>query len=432
VDLLFTFVGHDERIKMELQMQNRRVVVTGIGAITPLGLNVEDSFAKLIRGVSGVAATTHFDVSTFDSKISAEVKGFNPENYFPAKEIKRMDRYIQFALVASAAALKDSGLVLTDELKAKTGVFIGTSVGGIPQLEREIINCHEKGPKSVSTFFVPMVITNMAAGNVSVAYGLKGPSYSISSACASGLHSIGEAANYIRAGMAEVMFAGATDAAISPVSVAGFSALRALSTRNDDPQAASRPFDRGRDGFVLGEGAGVLILESLDSALLRGAKIYGEITGFGLSSDGSHIVSPSKTGEGAYTAMNMALTTAGLAPIDIPYISVHGTSTPAGDPLECLAVQRSFGDHAKNLCVSSMKSMIGHTVGASGAIESAFSLLAIRDSIVPPTINLNDQDPECNLDCVANVARSMELKHVMKNSFGFGGTNASVIFSKFE
>ena len=407
----------------------RRVVVTGMGALSPLGLDMHETFRNLIAGKSGVALTTLFDTANFDVKIAAELKGYKPENYFDIKEAKRIGRFIQFALIATQQALLDSGLSLTNEERARTGVFIGTAVGGIPEMSENVLACADH-PSKVDTFLVPMTITNMASGTVSVKFGFKGPNFCLSSACASGLHSIGEAANYIRSGVCDIMIAGGTEATITPACVAGFSAIRAMSKRNSDPEAASRPFDAGRDGFVIGEGAGVLVLEEYERAMARGARIYAEITGYGLSSDGTHITAPSKTGEGARAAMEMALRMAKLAPADIRYINAHGTSTPVGDAIESVAISLLFKEDVEGLWVNSTKSMIGHTLGASGAIEAIVSILSMSKGVVHPTINLQTPGAGCTLDYVANTARFRELKHVMKNSFGFGGTNASIIFSK--
>lgn len=409
---------------------NRRVVVTGIAAITPLGLNANDSWNSALKGISGISRITHFDSDGYDVKIAGEVKNFNADDYIAKKEQKKMERFIQFALGCASMALKDSGLELTESLKKRTGSIIGVGMGGLPLIERQHELLSQRGPQRITPFFIPAVITNMAAGHVSIQYGLQGPNYSVTSACASGSHSIGEAANYIRQGLCDVMLAGGSEATVCPLAISGFAAMKALSTRNDLPEQASRPWDKDRDGFVLSEGAGLLVLEDYEHAARRGARIYGEISGYGLSSDAHHMTNPSPGGAGAAQAMAATLNDASLNPEDLQYINAHGTSTPVGDEIETSAIKSVFGDHAKSLWVSSTKSMTGHTLGAAGAIESVFTLLALHHNIAPPTINLDCPSDECDLDYVPDQARDGQFKHVMNNSFGFGGTNACLVFSK--
>ncbi|MCB0350892.1 MAG: beta-ketoacyl-ACP synthase II [Bdellovibrionales bacterium] len=409
----------------------RRVVITGLGAVTPLGLTAHESFENALKGQSGIAPITQFDASTYDVHFAGEVKNFNADLYVPKKEQKKMGRFLQFSMAAASQALQDSGLELTEEIKNRTGVFIGCGIGGLPEIEDTHSTLTSRGPGRISPFFIPSVIINMASGNVSIQYGLRGPNFSMVSACATGCHSIGEAANYIRSGACDVMLAGGTEAAICGLGVGGFAAMKALSTRNDSPQTASRPWDKDRDGFVLGEGGAVLILEEMNAAKKRGAKIYAELTGYGVSSDAYHMTNPAPGGAGAVSAMKMALQDANLNSSDIEYINAHGTSTPAGDFAESEAIKFVLGlDAAKKTWISSTKSMTGHALGAAGAIESVFSILALHTGKVPPTINLDSPSPECDLDYVPKIAREKDLKHVLNNSFGFGGTNACLIFSK--
>lgn len=411
----------------------RRVVVTGVGAVTPLGNTLEDSWANAIRGKSGIASITKFDTTGFETTFAGEVKGFQTDLYIEKKEQKKMDLFIHYAIAASKMALKMAGLEnQSEEQKMRTGTIIGVGIGGLPILEEMIIKMHEKGPGRISPFFIPGVITNLASGQVSIALGLKGPNYSVTSACASGVHSLGEAARYIRDGDCDVMLAGGSEATVCRTGIGGFNAMRALSTRNAEPERASRPWDKDRDGFVLGEGAAILCLESLENALKRNAPILCEITGYGVSSDAYHITSPAPEHAGAQAAMTICLKDAGLKPSDIAYINAHGTSTPAGDGVESLAVEKVMGDHAKKVWVSSTKSMTGHTLGAAGAIESAFCIMALRDQIAPPTINLQNPSDDCRLDYVPHEARSGKFEHVLNNSFGFGGTNACMIFSRLK
>ncbi|MBX2986462.1 MAG: beta-ketoacyl-ACP synthase II [Bdellovibrionaceae bacterium] len=409
----------------------RRVVVTGIGTITPLGLTLDETWSRALKGQSGIANITKFDSTGFDVHFAGEVKGFNPDPFIEKKEQKKMDTFIHYAMACTKMALEHARLDLTDEVKERTGCFIGVGMGGLPMIEEQYTKLKERGPGRISPFFIPAVITNLASGQVSITYGLKGPSYSITSACATGAHSIGEAAKYIRDGVCDYMVAGGAEATVCPMAIGGFAAMKALSTRNDAPEKASRPWDKDRDGFVLAEGAAVLILESLEGAEKRGAPILAEITGYGATSDAYHMTSPAPEHAGAQAAMRMALQDAGLKPQDIQYINAHGTSTPIGDVLEAVAVKKLFGEEAaRKVWVSSTKSMTGHTLGAAGAIESAFCIMALKDQIVPPTINLDNPGEDCDLDFVPNQARDGKITHVLNNSFGFGGTNASVIFSK--
>lgn len=410
----------------------KRVVVTGIGAITPLGLNIEDSWSNALRGQSGIAKITKFDTTGFDVTFAGEVKGFNPDLYIEKKEQKKMDVFIQYSVAASKMAIEMAQLELTDEVKNKAGVIIGVGIGGLATIEETTLKMKEKGPGRISPFFIPSVITNLAAGQVSIELGLKGPNYSVTSACASGVHSIGDAVRYIREGATDVMLAGGAESTICGLAIGGFAAMRALSTRNEEPEKASRPFDKGRDGFVLAEGAAVLCLESLEHAVKRGAPILCEVTGYGFSSDAYHMTSPAPEGAGGYMAMQAAIQDSGLKPSDIHYINAHGTSTPVGDGLETAAIKRLLGDHAKKVWVSSTKSMMGHSLGAAGAIESAFCVMTIRDQKVAPTINLENPSEDCDLDYIPNKAREGKIENVLNNSFGFGGTNGCLVFSKLS
>ncbi|MFV8259021.1 beta-ketoacyl-ACP synthase II [Bdellovibrio bacteriovorus] len=410
----------------------RRVVVTGVGAVTPLGNTIEESWAAATRGQSGIAKITKFDTTGFDVTFAGEVKGFNTDQYIEKKEQKKMDEFIHYSIAASKMAVEMAKLELTEEVKNQAGVIIGVGIGGLANIEETAIKMKERGPGRISPFFIPSVITNLAAGQVTISLGLKGPNYSVTSACASGVHSIGDAVRYIRDGVTDVMLAGGAESTICGLAVGGFASMRALSTRNDAPEKASRPWDKDRDGFVLAEGAAVLCIESLEHAIKRGANILCEITGYGVSSDAYHMTSPAPEGAGGYAAMSMALKDSGLKAEDINYINAHGTSTPVGDGLETAAIKRLLGDHAKKVWVSSTKSMMGHALGAAGAIESAFCVMAIRDQVAPPTINLENPSEDCDLDYVPNEARKGKITNVINNSFGFGGTNASMIFSKYE
>ncbi len=410
----------------------QRVVITGMGVISPLGNSLEDTWNNAINGVSGIANITKFDTSKFDVRFGGEVKNFNPDTYIEKKEQKKMDTFIHYAIACAKMAFTQSGLTVSDDMAPRVGAIIGSGMGGLPIIEEQHTKVMERGPSRVSPFFIPAAITNLAAGWISMNHNLKGPSYSIASACASGVHSIGEAYNYIRFGLADAMVAGGTESTICPLAIAGFSNMRALSTRNDDPTKASRPWDKDRDGFVLGEGCAIFVIESLESALKRNANILCEITGYGASSDAYHITSPEPNGAGFILAMNNALTDAGIKPEQVNYINAHGTSTPMGDPIESNAVKSILKDHAKKVWVSSTKSMTGHLLGAAGALESAFCIQSIVSQTVAPTINLENVSPDCDLDYVPNTARKGQINHVMNNSFGFGGTNSCLVFSKFE
>jgi len=411
-------------------MSRRRVVVTGIGLVTPLGIGVKESWEGLIEGRSGIGPITLFDATDFPTKIAGEVKGFEPSDFIEQKEIKKMDRFIQFALAASSMAMEDSALKITDENADRVGVIVGAGMGGLPAIEHYHKVLLEKGPRRITPFFIPMLIINLASGQISIRFGAKGPNSAAVTACASGSHSIGDAFRLIQMGYADAMIAGGTEAVITPLAIGGFNAMKALSTRNDEPQRASRPFDSERDGFVMGEGSGVLVLEELNSAQQRGAKIYAEIIGYGMTSDAYHITSPSPDGDGAARCMDRALKDAGIRPEDVQYINAHGTSTKQGDELETSAIKRVFGEHARRLAISSTKSMTGHLLGASGGVEAIITMLAMKNSIVPPTINLENPDPECDLDYVPNKARHMDINCAISNSFGFGGTNACLVFRK--
>lgn len=409
---------------------NRRVVVTGIGAVTPLGNNFVDSWRRALAGESGIGPVTRFPVDPFDVRIAGEVKGFDPEPLVSKKDQRKLDLFCQYAMVSAQEALAMSRLEITPSLSEKAGAVIGVGMGGLPTIEDQVKVFLEKGPGRITPFFVPLSITNMASGHISIRWNLKGPSFTVTSACASGAHSIGESVEIIRKGICDVMVAGGSESTVCPLGLGGFAAMKALSKRNDEPAKASRPFDGKRDGFVLAEGAAVLVLEELEFALKRGAPILCEVTGYGTSSDAYHMTNPSPGGEGAARAIKMALQDAGLQPEDIHYINAHGTSTPVGDAMETQAIKLVFGAHAKKLLVSSTKSMTGHTLGAAGALESAFCVASLRDQKVAPTINLESPDPECDLDYVPNMAREVKLEHVLNNSFGFGGTNACLIFSR--
>lgn len=409
-----------------------RVVITGLGVLSPIGLTTESFWAALCAGESGISEITKFDVSDFDARIAGELKGFVPEDYIGRKEARRLDEYVQFAVVATQMALDDSALDLDSEDRERVGVVIGSGVGGIKTFEREHTNLVNKGPGRISPFFIPMMIADMAPGYVSIVHGLKGPNYTTVSACSSGAHAIGDAFRILERGDADVMITGGTESSISPMAVGGFSNMKALSLRNEEPELASRPFDGGRDGFVLGEGAGVIVLETLDHALARGAKIYAEIVGYGATADAFHMVAPHENGDGAIRAMRLALKDANLRPDDIDYINAHGTSTPMGDRIESNAIKETFGDYSYRLSVSSTKSMIGHLLGASGGVEFIATLLSVADDVVHPTINHTIPDPECDLNYVPNVAEKKTVRAAMTNSFGFGGHNVSLVVQKYE
>jgi 3-oxoacyl-[acyl-carrier-protein] synthase II len=403
-----------------------------MGIVSPLGIGLEDNWAAICQGRSGIGPITKFDTSEYPCKIAGEVKNFDPSAYIDKKDLKKMDIFIQFALAAGSLAIKQSGLVIDESTADRVGVLVGSGLGGLQTIEKYHTMLLESGPKKVSPFFVPMLIVNLAPGQISIYFGCRGPNSSVVTACATGNHSIGEAFRIIQRGDADAMIAGGVESTITPLAVAGFCALKALSTRNDEPQKASRPFEKNRDGFVMAEGAGILVLEDLEKAQQRNAAIFAEIIGFGCNADAYHITAPSPNGEGAAKCMQITLADAGLKPGDIDYINAHGTSTPMNDLSETIAMKTVFRDHIKKLPVSSTKSMTGHLLGAAGGVEAIFSLLAIRDSIIPPTINYEEPDPECDLDYVPNVARKKEVRIVMSNSFGFGGTNATLIFKRFE
>ncbi|QSA97394.1 beta-ketoacyl-ACP synthase II [Methylococcus sp. EFPC2] len=412
-------------------MSKRRVVITGLGMVTPVGLNVADSWDNVLNGRSGIGPIEHFDVSDFATRFGGSVRGFDVSQYIAEKEAKKMDIFIHYGLAAGSQAIEDSGLEVTEDNAERIGVVIGSGIGGITGIEHGHAAYQKGGPRKISPFFVPSNIINMISGNLSIKYGLKGPNFAIVTACATATHSIGDAARLIAYGDADVMVAGGAEMATSPTSLGGFASARALSRRNDEPTRASRPWDRGRDGFVLSDGAGVVVLEELEHAQKRGARIYGELIGYGLSADAYHMTMPPESGEGAARCMKSALRDAGINSDQIDYINAHGTSTPAGDLAETRAVKTAFGDAAYRTPVSSTKSVTGHLLGAAGGIEAIFSVLALRDQVIPPTINLDDPDPECDLDYVPHTARQAKLDIVMSNSFGFGGTNGTLIFKRY-
>lgn len=413
-------------------MQKRRVVVTGMGIVSPVGNSLVTAWHNIINGVSGIGPITHFDTSDFSAKIAGEIKDFEITDYLSVKDAKKMDPFIHYAMAAGIDAIEDSGLEVTDANAERIGVYIGAGIGGILGIQETTETWLNRGPRRISPFFIPSTIINMAAGNLSIKYGLKGPNLAMVSACSSATHSIGMAYRSIQYGDADVMVCGGAEYASTPIAIGGFSQSKALSTRNDDPQGASRPWDRERDGFVLGDGAGILVLETLEHAQARGAKIYAEIVGFGMSSDAYHMTAPSPGGEGAARCMMNAVSDSGLASDAFNYINAHGTSTPQGDVGESDAVKTAFKEHAYQLAVSSTKSMTGHLLGAAGGIEAIFSILAIRDQILPPTINLHNPDPGCDLDYVPLVAKKAVINVAMSNSFGFGGTNGSLVFKKMN
>ncbi|MBT5488091.1 MAG: beta-ketoacyl-ACP synthase II [Halieaceae bacterium] len=411
-------------------MKGNKVVVTGLGAVTPLGLDVATSWQGICAGASGAANIDQFDASAFTTRFSASVKSFSVEGYLESRDARRMDPFIQYGMVAGIQAFRDSGFEVTDKNAHRVGCAIGSGIGGIGSIEDTAMLVEQKGPKRISPFFVPGAIINMIAGNLSILYNLQGPNLAVVTACTTGTHNIGLGARLIAAGDVDAMLVGGAEMATTPVGIGGFAAARALSTRNDDPERASRPWDADRDGFVLGDGAGILMLESYDSAKARGAHIYCELTGFGMSGDAYHMTSPPEDGRGAAAAMQQALNDAELAPADIDYVNAHGTSTAAGDLAETLAIKAVFGDHAPELAVSSTKSMIGHLLGAAGSVEAILTILALRDGVAPPTINLDDPSPGCDLNYVPHHAQERIMRHALSNSFGFGGTNGSLIFSQ--
>ena len=411
---------------------SRRVVVTGVGLVSSLGIGTQPTWDALVAGTSGVTRITRFDVSTYAAQIAAEVKGFDPLQWIEKKEIKKMDLFIQYAIAASQFAMDDSRLQVTGAIAPEVGTFIGSGIGGFITIENEHSKLLEGGPRKVSPFFIPSAIINLASGQVSIRFGAKGPNLATCTACSASAHSVGESYEIIKRGDAVAMIAGGSEAAITPMSVGGFGQLRALSTRNDEPGRACRPFDKDRDGFIIGEGAGVVIIEELEHAKARGATIYAEMVGYGSSGDAYHITAPSEDADGAKRSMAMAVRKAGIAPSDVDYVNAHGTSTPHNDRLETLAIKRVFGDHAAKMAVSSTKSMTGHLLGGAGGLEAGITALAVYNQVAPPTINLDQPDEECDLDYVPHTSRQMPIRYALSNSFGFGGTNASLLFKKYE
>jgi len=408
----------------------RRVVVTGLGCVSPVGNTISSSWEALLAGRSGIATVTKFDASAFATTFAGEVKGFQVEDYIPAKEARHMDTFIHFGMAAGIQAMQDSGLVVTDANAERIGVMVGSGIGGLPMIEETHGEYQKRGPRRISPFFVPASIINMISGRLSIKYGLKGPNLAIVTACTTGLHCIGEAGRLIEYGDADIMIAGGAESTVSPLGIGGFAAARALSSRNDDPATASRPWDKDRDGFVLGEGAGVMVLEEYEHAKARGAKIYAELLGFGMSADAHHMTAPPEDGDGARRCMVAAMRNAGINPDQVDYVNAHGTSTPLGDVAETVAIKRALGDHAYKAVVNSTKSMTGHLLGGAGGLESVFTVLAVHHQKSPPTINIFNQDPDCDLDYCANTARDMPINIAVKNSFGFGGTNGTLIFAK--
>jgi len=411
---------------------DRRVVVTGVGLVSPVGIGTEETWKSLQAGRSGAGPITLFDASQHSSRFACEVKGFDPLNWVEKKEVKKMDRFIQFAVAAADFALADSGLKIDAGNNEMVGVYVGSGIGGFATIEREHTILMERGPSRISPFFIPAAIVNLASGWISIRSGAKGPNSATCTACTTSAHAIGDSFRLIQRGDADAMIAGGSEAAITPLGTGGFCSMRALSQRNDDPQTASRPFDKGRDGFVIGEGSGVVILEELEMARRRGAHIYCELVGYGMSSDAYHISAPCEDGDGAYRVMNKAIKDARIEPSAIGYINVHGTSTPQGDKVEVIAIKRVFGDHARKMPISSTKSMTGHLLGAAGGLEAGITALALRDQILPPTINYTTPDPDCDLDIIPNEARRVKLEYALSNSFGFGGTNGALVFKRYE
>jgi 3-oxoacyl-[acyl-carrier-protein] synthase II len=410
----------------------RRIVVTGLGLVSAVGIGTEETWKAILAGQSGIGPITRFDITDFACQIAAEVKGFDPLQFIEKKELKKMGMFIQYALAGAEFALQNAQLKVTPDMAERTGVFLGSGIGGFDVIEREHTELLKGGPRKISPFFIPASIVNLAAGHVSIRHGAKGPNAAPCTACSSSAHAVGDAFKTIARCDADVMICGGTEAAITPMGVGGFAAMRALSTRNDEPERACRPFDKERDGFIIGEGAGVLILEELDFARRRGAPILAEIVGYGMSGDAFHITQPSEDADGAYRVMRNAVADAKINPEQVDYINAHGTSTPFNDRLETLAIKRLFGEHAYKLAVSSTKSMTGHLLGGAGGLEAGFSVLALRDQIIPPTINYENPDPDCDLDYVPNRARPRALEYVLSNSFGFGGTNAALVFKRYQ
>jgi 3-oxoacyl-[acyl-carrier-protein] synthase II len=411
---------------------SRRVVVTGIGLVSSLGIGTEATWESLLAGRSGIGPITRFDASGFPTRFAAEVKAFDPLRFIEKKEVKKMDIFIQFAIAASQFAMDDSGLKVTPEIAPRVGVFIASGIGGFTTIEREHRALLEGGPRRISPFFIPSAIINLASGQVSIRFGAQGPNSATCTACTASAHALGDAFEIIRRGAAEVMIAGGSEAAVCAMGIGGFAAMRALSTRNDDPERSSRPFDRDRDGFVLGEGAGVLVLEELEFARARGAQVYAELVGYGMSADAYHMTAPSEDGAGAYRVMKAAIDSAGVEPQVVDYVNAHGTSTPHNDRIETVAIKRCFGDHARRLAISSSKSMTGHLLGAAGGLEAGITVLALHRQVVPPTINLDHPDPDCDLDYVPHRPREKRMTYALSNSFGFGGTNGALLFKRYE
>jgi 3-oxoacyl-[acyl-carrier-protein] synthase II len=406
--------------------------VTGVGLVSPLGIGTEANWEALCAGRSGIGPITRFDASQFSARIAGEVKAFDPLRFLDKKDVKKMDIFIQYAIAASQFAMDDAGLSVTHDISSRVGVFIASGIGGFSTIEREHRALLEGGPRRISPFFIPAAIINLAAGQVSIRFSAKGPNSATCTACSASAHAIGDAFEIIRRNDADAMIAGGSEAAITPMGVGGFAAMRALSTRNDEPERASRPFDKDRDGFIMGEGAGVIIIEELEFAKQRGAPIYAELVGYGMSADAFHITAPSEDGDGGMRVMATALRHAGVEPAQVDYINAHGTSTPYNDKLETLAIKRLFGDHARQLAISSTKSMTGHLLGAAGGLEAGITALAVRHQVVPPTINYETPDPECDLDYVPNQKRAMKVDYALSNSFGFGGTNGALLFKRYE
>jgi 3-oxoacyl-[acyl-carrier-protein] synthase II len=411
---------------------SRRVVVTGVGLVSPLGIGTQANWDALCAGCSGIGPITHFDAAQFSARIAGEVKQFDPLRFIDKKDVKKMDVFIQFAIAASQFAMDDASLSVTEDMATRVGVFIASGIGGFSTIEREHLALIAGGPRRISPFFIPAAIINLAAGQVSIRFGAKGPNSATCTACSASAHAIGDAFEIIKRNDADVMIAGGSEAAITPMGVGGFAAMRALSTRNDEPQRASRPFDKDRDGFIMGEGAGVIILEELEFARQRGANIYAELIGYGMTADAFHITAPSEDGDGGMRVMQAAIKRAGIRPDQIDYINAHGTSTPFNDKLETLAIKRTFGDHARKLAISSTKSMTGHLLGAAGGLEGGITALAIKHQLIPPTINYETPDPDCDLDYVPNHKRAAKIDYALSNSFGFGGTNGALLFKKFD
>ena len=413
-------------------MSGRRVVVTGVGLVSAVGIGTQPTWEALCAGKSGIGPITRFDTSRFAVQIAGEIKGFAPLDFIDKKDVKKMDIFIQYAIAASEFALRDAGLKTAQPLGPRAGVFIASGIGGFSTIEREHRALLEGGPRKISPFFIPSAIINLAAGQVSIRFGAKGPNSATCTACSASAHAVGDAFEIVRRGAADVMIAGGSEAAITPMGVGGFAAMRALSTRNDDPEGASRPFDRDRDGFIIGEGAGVLVLEEMERARTRGVPIYAEIVGYGMSADAFHMTAPAEDGDGAVRVMQAAIEGAGVEPSVVDYVNAHGTSTPYNDRLETMAIKTCFGHHARSLAISSTKSMTGHLLGAAGGLEAGIAALVMRDQVIPPTINLDHPDPECDLDYVPNKGREATVEYALSNSFGFGGTNAALLFKRYE